>query len=284
MKKIVSLFLCVVFIAALASCGTDPGASQDPGSKDVEKSADASEPDESDVSAESSEPETDESSGPAESSEISEPETSKDITEYLWEYQWWPEDPTDQADCILFYWKEKVQNHGELYTNPAYSELVSGDEIKAYFDTCGLKETSPEFQKRCHYYHIIKKYNVDKDAFKQKVEAERARIKGLNWSAEQIRRYDFLYLFTDEEIDVLFGDDEDAVRRTFKQPWVLYYNGELYHFRELMLHTDEATIKMLWDAGVLEPFADEVAERIKHVDALKDAVNKYKEIKAKYAK
>ena len=279
MKKIVSLLLCVVFIIALVSCGIDSGVSEDHGSKDVEKSADTSEPEESSVTAESSEPADGESSEPEES-DVSEPETSKDITEYGWyyeEYHWYYDGIIKPEDYLCFYYKNKLQRFDFLTGHQSYGkELVSYDEIKNYYATCGLEELTPEYNKCCHYYRIIKKYNVDKEEFKQNIEAWRA----IN-NYEILMEIEYISCFTDEEIDVLFGDDEEAVKQMFKRPCVLYYNGELYHFHELMFQTDESTLKMLWDAGVLEPFADDVLEKIDLNITLDYAKEKYKEIKEK---
>ncbi len=134
--------------------------------------------------------------------------------------------------------------------------LITQEQLDEYYSECGMNLYTREFAKCPHLYRILKKYNVDKEAFR---ESNNKAIKFFkSFDQKDYLYYKASYSFTDEEIDVLFGDDEQAVIKTFKKACTLYYNGQIYHCHELLYQTDDATLRMLWDAGVLEPFVNEM--------------------------
>ena len=94
---------------------------------------------------------------------------------------------------------------GVVYYNKAFFEMIFWDYAYTY-------DQLPDL------YYYIKYYDVKKEDIVKANE-----------------KLDGEYRLTDEQIEVMFGFDDDAVRRELKFDDIFYYDGRLYNVAELIL-------------------------------------------------
>ena len=75
-----------------------------------------------------------------------------------------------------------------------------------------------------YLYILIRQFNISKSDFKKSNQKEMsAYVEQYSYMESR-----YFYFFTDEEIDLLYSADTEAVKEYFSTPWTIIHNGKTY--------------------------------------------------------
>ena len=78
-----------------------------------------------------------------------------------------------------------------------------------------------------YLYVLIREFNISKSDFKKANQAQMSYYVDSQFY-KAVLAIDRVLFFTDEEIDLLYSDDTEAVREHFAAPWTIIHNGKIY--------------------------------------------------------
>ena len=78
-----------------------------------------------------------------------------------------------------------------------------------------------------YLYVLIREFNISKSDFKKANQAQMSYYVDSQFY-KAVLAIDRVYFFTDEEIELLYSDDTEAVREHFAAPWTIIHNGKIY--------------------------------------------------------
>jgi len=281
MKKAISMIFCIIMLVAFAACETAPAPVS--GTESVsETSTAASTPEpvtsgaESTVSDESSAADVSEDSVSADETSVDE---MKDYVDWSGGYGTLGEELYLQKTYnVLLSANAVTESYLRFEYSGGVSEPIVSQETRKAMENEfeNTKFTTWDYQKpfviRC-----IEAGEFTKEQFTERNKAVAEYLKDHFYGGGP----EYQRAFTDDEIEVLFSGDCDLIKRTFKHRSALYYNGYIYDIDVLARTTDDALLRELWDAGVLEPYCDDMIENL--APWRDDYRQRFQEIKEKFS-
>ncbi len=122
--------------------------------------------------------------------------------------------------------------------------IVSAEEMDEFLDKIDKENkdnniyTRPYVDYLPYAYRLIKNFNITKDDYLEYREQEIAFAKETG--------YGFDNVFTDRQIEIIFGNySDEIVMQEFKNEFSYYHDGKLYHISGLIRYADDETLKEL---------------------------------------
>lgn len=195
---------------------------------------------------------------------------------YQKDYSEWIKWRTDNPDYYekwksLTFPQKKFADHStgrEGYFRAGYycrwCELFRGSEVEPVDGEQNFTSDLPLM------YLQIKQYGIPKEEVLE-------YVKWLNWSTA----FDYVNL-TEDDVEVLYSDDQNLVRRTLKSSKVWYYDGELYNALDLMSSVPAYDIAQMFTEDSFAEYCEKVSNtcwefELNQLAELRDSWNVYEQ-------
>lgn len=164
------------------------------------------------------------------------------MKDYLKWIEWRAEHPEEYAEWKTLSFKQK---NVILYSGSGLFRISGFEWCEAYSgngaQTVERSDRLPEL------YYQVREYGIPKEEMQE-------FVKWQNWS-EYFESAALSY----DDVEILYSDDEDQVRRHFKSPDVWYYEGELYTRSRIIKTLPACEIAQMFTA---DSFADFIRDEI----------------------
>ena len=164
------------------------------------------------------------------------------MKDYIKWIEWRAEHPEEYAEWKTLSFKQK---NVILYSGSGLFRISGFEWCEAYSgngaQTVDRSDRLPEL------YYQVREYGIPKEEMQE-------FVKWQNWS-EYFESAALSY----DDVEILYSDDEDQVRRHFKSPDVWYYEGELYTRSRILMTLPAYEIAQMFTA---DSFADFIRDEI----------------------